>query len=162
MFGCMSYGTRVTLADGTQEKIGKLVNQRLPVEVLTYDDATGQTLAKPITNWFDNGIAERFLQFTVARGGGNGKAQFAATENHMISTPGGWRPAGELIVGDRVMQSVPHRLSDFQWEVILGGLMGDGALSPSRSGHGARFRWAMAPSRSSTATGRPRCSRTSE
>jgi recombination protein RecA len=27
-----------------------------------------------------------------------------------------------------------------QWEVILGGLMGDGALSPSRSGHAARFR----------------------
>ena len=28
MFGCMSYATRVTLADGTQEKIGKIVNQR--------------------------------------------------------------------------------------------------------------------------------------
>src|SRR5207248_1183015 len=27
MFGCMSYSTRVTLADGTQEKIGKIVNQ---------------------------------------------------------------------------------------------------------------------------------------
>src|ERR1017187_2002790 len=36
MFGCMSYGTRVTLADGTQEKIGKIVNQRLDVEVLSY------------------------------------------------------------------------------------------------------------------------------
>src|SRR5215211_3573752 len=37
MFGCLSYGTRVTLADGTQEKIGKIVNQRIPVEVLSYD-----------------------------------------------------------------------------------------------------------------------------
>ena len=34
----------------------------------------------------------------------------------------------------------PPRLSRFQWEVLLGGLMGDGALSPTRSGHGARFR----------------------
>ena len=96
MFGCMSYGTRVTLADGTQEKIGKIVNQKLPVEVLTYDFERGELVARPVTNWFDNGVAERFLQFTVERGGGNGKAQFAATENHMISTPGGWRPAGEL------------------------------------------------------------------
>jgi recombination protein RecA len=95
----------------------------------------------PITNWFDNGVAERFLQFKIARGGGNGAAQFAATENHMISTPGGWRAAGELVVGDRVMQSVPHYLSDMQWQVLLGGLMGDGALSPTRSGNGARFRW---------------------
>src|SRR6201987_333649 len=27
MFGCLSYGTQVTLADGTQEMIGKIVNQ---------------------------------------------------------------------------------------------------------------------------------------
>src|SRR4029077_17883655 len=33
MFGCMHGSTRVTLADGTQEKISKIVNQKLPVEV---------------------------------------------------------------------------------------------------------------------------------
>jgi recombination protein RecA len=141
MFGCFNYSTRVTLADGTQEKIGKIVNQKMDVEVLSYDADAGKVVPRRITNWFDNGIAERFLQFTVARGGGNGIAQFAATENHLISTPGGWRPAGELIVGDRVLQSVPHYLSDFQWQVLLGGLMGDGALSPSKSGNGARYRW---------------------
>jgi recombination protein RecA len=141
MFGCMSYGTRVTLADGTQEKIGKIVNQRLPVEVLSYDIERGELVAKPVTDWFDNGVTDRFLQFTVERGGGNGRAQFAATENHLISTPAGWRPAGELIVGDRVLQAVPEVLSDLQWEVILGGLMGDGSLSPTRSGNGSRFRW---------------------
>src|SRR5207245_2927675 len=41
LFGCMAYGTRVTLADGTQEKIGKIVNQRMPVEVLSYDPEIG-------------------------------------------------------------------------------------------------------------------------
>src|SRR4051794_25829636 len=49
MFGCLSYGTRVTLADGTQEKIGKIVNQKLPVEVLSYDFEKGELVAKPIT-----------------------------------------------------------------------------------------------------------------
>ena len=141
MFGCFNYSTRVTLADGTQEKIGKIVNNRMPVEVLSYNPELDRIVPMPITNWFDNGVAERFLQFKIARGGGNGAAQFAATENHMISTPGGWRAAGELVVGDRVMQSVPHYLSDMQWQVLLGGLMGDGALSPTRSGNGARFRW---------------------
>ena len=141
MFGCMSYSTRVTLADGTQEKIGKIVNQRLDLEVLSYDPELDAIVPKRITNWFDNGVTDHFLQFTVARGGGNGKAQFACTPNHQIRTPGGWREAQELLPGDRVMQSVPSYLSDFQWEVLLGGLMGDGALSPSRSGHGARFRF---------------------
>jgi recombination protein RecA len=92
-------------------------------------------------NWFNNGRAERFLQFTVARSGGNGKSQFAATENHLIQTPGGYRPAGDLIVGDRLITAEPKLLSDQQVQVILGSLMGDGNLSPNRRGRsGTRFR----------------------
>jgi recombination protein RecA len=141
MFGCMSYGTRVTLADGTQEKIGKIVNQRLDVEVLSYDPETNRVVPRRIVNWFNNGRAEQFLQFTVAKSGGNGRAQFAATENHLIRTPGGWRPAGELIVGDRVVVMEPKRLSGQQMQLILGSLMGDGNLSPNRRGRsGTRFR----------------------
>jgi recombination protein RecA len=141
MFGCFSSGTRVTLADGTQEKIGKIVNQKLPVEVLSYDPELDAVVPKRVVNWFDNGVTPEFLQITVAKPGGNGRAQMGVTRNHLIRTPGGWREAGELAVGDRVLQAVPHHLSDLQWQVLLGGLMGDGALSPTRSGNGARFRW---------------------
>ncbi len=147
MFGCMSYSTRITLADGTQEKIGKIVDQRMDVEVLSYDPETCKVVPRKIVNWFNNGPADRFLQFTVARSGGNGRAQFSATENHLIRTPGGWRPAGELLVGDRLLVTEPHRLSGQQMQVILGSLMGDGNLSPNlrdrsgtcfRLGHGAK------------------------
>jgi len=141
MFGCFSYGTRVTLADGTQEKIGKIVNQRLPVEVLSYDPDAGMILPKRVVNWFDNGRTDGFLQFTVAKPSGNGRAQFGCTPNHKIRTPGGWREAQELSVGDRVLQAAPMRLSNFQWKVVLGGLMGDSALSRAKSGHAARYRF---------------------
>ncbi len=141
MFGCMSYGTRVTLADGTQEKIGKIVNQRMDVEVLSYDAENDRMVPRKIVNWFDNGNAEQFLQFTVAKSGKNGRAQFAATENHLIRTPGGWREAGELIAGDRVMVTEDHLLGEQQMQVILGSLMGDGNLSPNRRDRsGTRFR----------------------
>jgi recombination protein RecA len=141
MFGCFSYDSRVTLADGTQEKIGKIVDQRLDVEVLSYDPESGEIVPRKIVNWFDNGLTDEFLQFTVAKPGENGRAQFGVTANHLIQTPGGWREAGELLPGDRVMQEASTYLSDFQWQVVLGGLMGDGALAPTRSGHGARFRF---------------------
>jgi recombination protein RecA len=141
MFGCMSYTTRVTLADGTQEKIGKIVNQRLDVEVLSYDPEQDRVVPRRIVNWFNNGRTERFLQFTVARSGGNGRAQFAATENHLVRTPGGWRPAGELIPGDRLLTAETRRLSTQQLQLILGSLMGDGCLSPNTRGRsGTRFR----------------------
>jgi recombination protein RecA len=105
MFGCFSYGTRVVLADGTTEKIGKIVNQRLPVEVLSWDPKTGRIEPRRVVNWFNNGRAERFLQFEV-EGGVGGRRKFAATENHVIFTPTGEVRAGELAVGDQVLVSV--------------------------------------------------------
>ena len=79
----------MVLADGTTEKIGKIVNQRLPVEVLSYDPKVGSRLPKRVVNWFDNGNTDHFLQFTVAKPAENGKAQFACTTNHLIRTPAG-------------------------------------------------------------------------
>jgi len=142
MFGCFSYGTRVTLADGTQEKIGKIVNQKMDVEVLSYDPEVGRMVPRRIVNWFDNGVTDQFLQVTVARPGGNGRAQMGVTANHQIRTPGGWRDAGELVAGDRVMLAQEHVLGAQQWQVVLGGLMGGGDLSPSRiaGSLGTRFR----------------------
>ena len=141
MFGCFSYNTRVTLADGSTEKIGKIVNQQMAVEVRTYDPVSDSIVNRPVTNWFDNGPASHFLQFTVEKSGGNGRSQFAATDNHLIRTPGGWREAGEVIAGDRVLANETARLSDQQWQVVLGGLMGDAHLAPNtRSRHGVRFR----------------------
>ncbi len=142
MFGCLSYSTRVTLADGSQEKIGKIVNQKLPVEVLSYDPDLGRMVPKKVVNWFDNGPTDEFLQITVARPGGNGRAQMGLTSNHLVHTPGGWREAGELSVGSRVLLSQPCLLGEQQWQVVLGALMGDASLSPSRiaGSLGTRFR----------------------
>jgi recombination protein RecA len=145
MFGCLSYDTPVTLADGSQVKIGKLVDERLQVEVLSYDTDLGRIVPKKVVNWFDNGPTDRFLQLTVARGGagtGHGRATVRLTSNHQVRTPGGWREAGELLAGDRVMLSAEHRLNKQQWQVVLGGLLGDAALSEpsSRNGSSARFR----------------------
>jgi recombination protein RecA len=141
MFGCFNYSTRVQLADGTTEKIGKIVNNRMDVEVLSYDPETDRIVPRKVVNWFNNGPAEQFLQFTVEKSGGNGKSQFAATPNHLIRTPSGWTEAGDLISGDRVLAAEPHRLSDQQFQVVLGSLMGDGNLSPNRRDrNGVRFR----------------------
>ncbi|GAB3719003.1 intein-containing recombinase RecA [Nocardiopsis nanhaiensis] len=141
MFGCMHYNTRVTLADGTQEKIGKIVNQKMDVEVLSYDPERDEVVPRRVVDWFDNGVADHFLQFTVARSGKNGRSQFAATPNHLVRTPGGWREAGELLPGDRVLTSQTHYLNEQQRQVVFGALMGDGNLSPNTRGRtGTRFR----------------------
>jgi recombination protein RecA len=141
LFGCLHGNTRVTLADGTEEQIGKIVAEKLPVEVLSYDPEAGAVVPRKVVGWFDNGPTNDFLKVTVAKPDRHGgRSSFACTPNHMIRTPGGWREAQDLVVGDRVMRALSHYLSGFQWEVLLGGLMGDGALSPSQNGLAARYR----------------------
>jgi recombination protein RecA len=102
MFGCFHYNARVVLADGTTEKIGKIVNQRMPVEVMSFNSATGAIEPRRVVNWFDNGNADYFLQFEV-EGGPSGRRRFGVTPNHMIFTPEGEIPAGDLRVGDEVL-----------------------------------------------------------
>jgi recombination protein RecA len=139
MFGCFHYSARVTLADGSSEKIGKIVNQRLPVEVLSYNPETGAIEPRKVVNWFDNGPADYFLQFEV-EGGPSGRRRFAATPNHMIFTPQGEIPAGDLRVGDEVLSMVyDYHLTDDQVQLLLGGILGDGSLR-QMGAHSATFR----------------------
>ncbi|HEX3795606.1 MAG TPA: recombinase RecA, partial [Acidimicrobiales bacterium] len=42
MYGCFDFDSRVILADGSTEKIGKIVTKKLPVEVLSYDATVGK------------------------------------------------------------------------------------------------------------------------
>jgi recombination protein RecA len=151
LFGCGSWDTKVTLADGSQELLGKIVTQRMQVEVRSYDFELGCFVPRKVVNWFNNGPTPEFLRFTVERaagGSGHGRATMSMTANHLVMTPGGWREAGELLPGDRVMLAQPHRLGPSQWQIVLGSLMGDGCLSAPvngspdsarlRFGHGAK------------------------
>lgn len=139
MFGCFHYNARVVLADGTTEKIGKIVNQRMPVEVLSFDSATGIIEPRRVVNWFDNGNADYFLQFEV-EGGPSGRRRFGVTPNHMIFTPNGEIAAGDLRVGDEVLAMVSdYEMTDDQRQLVMGGALGDGSLRQVGT-HTATFR----------------------
>ncbi|HEV8617295.1 MAG TPA: recombinase RecA [Methylomirabilota bacterium] len=139
MFGCLHYKTRVMLADGRRMPIGKIVDQRLAVDVLSYDPLTGRVEPRRVVNWFDNGRTDEFIQFEV-EGGRSGYRHFAATENHLIFTPSGRQRAGTLRVGDEVLFCTEdYRLTDDQQQIIIGGGLGDGSIRKVGA-HTAHFR----------------------
>jgi recombination protein RecA len=144
MFGCFHYDARITLADGTTEKIGKIVNQKLPVEVLSYNEETGAIEPRKVINWFDNGRTEHFLQFIVAHNESDGRSTFACTPNHKLLTDTGWKEASEIREDESLISGVMHYLTPLHWDVIRGSLLGDGAFrrikafnTQFRVGHGA-------------------------
>jgi recombination protein RecA len=139
MFGCMSYDTRVVLADGSTERIGKIVNQRMPVEVMSMDPETGEISPKRIVEYYNNGETDDWWTFEIA-GSGSGRRSFTCTPNHLIFTPDGEQPAAEIEEGDEVLAAVRHYdMTEDQMKLILGSLLGDGSLRFA-STHSAKFR----------------------
>jgi recombination protein RecA len=145
MFGCFHYDARVMLADGGSEKIGKIVNQRLPVEVMSFDPATGQCVPAKVTGWHDNGNAEFFLQFVVESVGGSGCATFGVTPNHHIFVPeeGRWveREAGSLKAGDVVGHRALVQFNALQRQVAVASVLGDGSLRKMEGRHYTQLRF---------------------
>ena len=160
MFGCFSYSTRVTLADGTTEKIGKIVNQKLPVEVLSYDadldavvpkrSSTGSTTAVPTTSCSSPWPGRRA---TVGR----------SSRAHPTT-----RSARRGVASRRSSSSATAccspahvYLSDVQWQVLLGGSWATARCRRAARGMPPGSAGVTAPSRPTTATGRRPCSPTS-
>ena len=140
MFGCFLYDARVVLADGSTEKIGKVVNQRLPVEVMSMDPATGEISPKRIVEYYNNGETDEWLRFEVAAASGSGKRKLACTPNHLIFTPDGERHAADIEEGDEVLVAVKHYdLRDDQLKLMIASVLGDGALRYA-SEHNLSFR----------------------
>lgn len=145
MFGCFHYNSRVVLGDGKTEKIGKIVNQRLPVTVRSFDPRTGRVQNRQVIGWFNNGHSEEFLQFEVEKVSGNGISKFGVTPNHLISTPLGEQQAHTLASGDLVLAQAPFLFSKSEREFAIGSILGDGGLRKVgvhtislRHGHGKK------------------------
>ena len=67
-YGCFPYDAQVLLADGTTLSIGHIVDNKLEIDVVSYNRRTGKCEPKPIINWFNNGKAESkdFLSFVLS------------------------------------------------------------------------------------------------
>jgi len=135
--GCFHYTARVLLSDGNYEMIGKIVNQKLPLEVMAYNPETGNIEPKKITNWFNNGTQEEnFTTLFFDSIGGNGIGSYLpCTPNHRILTPTGYVEAKDLKVGDKSIQFLRQWVpSEVQESFIIGSLLGDGCIRKAKKG----------------------------
>jgi recombination protein RecA len=141
MFGCFQYDARVVLADGSTETIGKIVNQRMPVEVMSMDPETGEISPKRIVEYYNNGETDEWLQFEVPAGAGSSKSKFICTPNHLIFTPEGEKHAADINEGDEILVAVKHYdLREDQLKLMLGSILGDGSLRYVSGQDNVRFR----------------------
>lgn len=125
-WGCFHHDTPVMLSDGTKEKIGTLVAQKIPAKVLSYNPLTEKFEARRIVNWYDNGKTDAFWQFKV--GDQTASHHFVCTPNHRLLTPNGYQAAGNLNVGDKLMTCKSFYISPKLEQVTWGTLLGNNDL----------------------------------
>lgn len=128
--GCFQYDTRITLADGSTEKIGVIVNNKMDVEVISYNFETGQFEPKRVTNWFNHGAKKDFIAIRVASVNGSRPNRIMCTPDHLFYTNFGWVEAKDLTV-EHVLYTCNNKLNEIQKQLILGTLLGDSSVYPN-------------------------------
>ena len=132
--GCFSYRTPVLLADGSTEEIGKIVNQKLTVEVKTYNFHTQKLENKRVIGWSKSPATEDewiTIHFKKRLRGGK-STKLVTTKNHIFfSKDKAGLPfevlAETLKKGDTVF--LPGEgLHVVQRQLILGSLLGDSSI----------------------------------
>lgn len=108
--GCFSYRTLVTTDKG-RIPIGEIVENRLDVKALSYNEQTGELEFKRIKNWFNNGKKEYKDCYRF----GQRNKRFI-TKNHKVLTDDGWKP----IEGAEVMLSPNKTLLGIMTGMLLG------------------------------------------
>lgn len=105
---CFAYDAPVLLSDGKTMPIGKIVDNKLPVRVMSYNFTTGGFEVKPVVRWFNNGV-KQMIKLTTSLG------TVEVTENHIFyDLRGNPVIAGMLHIGDKVacFDQYHHRLSE--------------------------------------------------
>ena len=134
--GCLSYQTRITMADNTC-KVLKRVEQG---EYVLGMDQNGKIVSTKVLKTFQNGSAEKWLTVTGKRrlaGRGNHYWAVHCTPNHKFwcSEEQDYVSAELLNPGDKVLLLRSEiGLTPLQEQVLIGKMLGDGSLHDTEQG----------------------------
>jgi predicted nucleic-acid-binding protein len=126
--GCFTYDTPIMLEDGTTLPIGKIVEEKLSVNVLSLNITTGKIESKPVVNWFNNGYKQMNEWCHLSRNRGQQRVlgteniqQRFITKNHKVWNGFDWI---ESVNCDEAY-GISYWLNDIQKQVLHGMLLGD-------------------------------------
>lgn len=122
---CLTGDSLVTLADGDRRRLDDLVREKYAGQVVTVNETTGQLEPKTVIGWVK---APRRRWEEWRRIEVRGKGVLRLTEDHVVITPRGRIPAGQLKPGDQILRG-QAALNEAQTALIYGSLAGDASLS---------------------------------
>ena len=137
---CLDYKTRIDTLEYGYETIGKIVNQKMPVHVKSWNGKTFEY--KKVLNYFKNKHTEEFIKYYFSD-----STSLRCTLNHTLYTYKNGKIikdiAGNVIENDWVVTDKKHKSSNHiqhNKDIILGCIIGDGSLQQTINSHTVRVR----------------------
>jgi uracil-DNA glycosylase len=126
---CLGGKTKVFLADGSTERIEKLVKDRYEGQVLCAD-GDGNLVARQVIGWHRNSIAGRKMYHVThihARSNMHGRVGVTATGDHEVLTKRGWIAVDQIKRSDEIHTGMAG-LDAPARQVVLSGILGDATV----------------------------------
>jgi hypothetical protein len=121
--GCFWYDAPVLLEDGSTITIGSVVDHKLAVKVISFNEVTHCFEAKRVVGWYSNGMKDLSCWARLSSVG-NGNSSFLVTQVHKFYNQCNWQKLGSCTEVAQVTYS-PNKT---QRQVILGSILGGGSL----------------------------------
>ena len=120
--GCLYWNSKIQTDKGLYN-IGDIVDNKLQLNVLSYNENNNIFEYKPIINWYNNGKIsnKEWVQIEI----GN-KKNLKVTKNHKIFTNNGWKEAQYL--NPNIDKLLINDITNIEKGIIFGMLLGDGSI----------------------------------
>ncbi len=140
---CLHYNSLVLLANGKAERIGKIVNNKMDVEVMSYNTKTNKFESKRVINWIKHKYDQSdwfFITYENARNSLCSKRQRGVflTGDHEVLTDRGMVRIDQLTKKDRILTK-EKSLNGAQIKAFTGAILGDGHLRKKTDVRRSRF-----------------------
>lgn len=137
--GCLHYGNEI-ITDRGNLPIGKIVEEKLPLKVLSYNETMDCVEFQDIEYYHKEERKREFLTVLCkSRKKGNKPKAIVCTDNHKFYSSGNWIQAKDLKEGQKIshlIDQIPYGVK----QIILGTLLGDGCIyRPSETTRGFSF-----------------------
>lgn len=144
---CITGNSMVKLANGQSMRIDEIVNNKLDIEVLTFNEVTGKIEPKRVVDWYSNPIDDKSNWVnikTYKTCQPNNVKTLTLTKNHPVWIKDkGWVEAVNLIEGDIVLK-YNSTFSNIAKQALAGIYLGDGCFDKNtktlRLAHGDKQR----------------------
>ena len=125
MHNCLEGSSKILLANGKTMPIGKIVNKKLPLEIICYDE-NNKLVKSKIVNWFKNGKTNYWykIYFDTRQNKGN-QENILITGEHEIYTQRGKIKVYDLQETDKLIYN-EREISEDSFSFFVGSLLGDG------------------------------------